>query len=894
LFALRYSVTVKGKKEVLAKRGPYLVLPNHIGFTDPPNVYVHLWPLFRFRPVANEINFSDPILGTIAAIMRTIKVPDMDRASADAHKRAADAANRIAEALKKGDNVLLWPSGRLTRDGVERLGGARAVSDVLAMVPEATVVLVRTRGLWGSWFSWAYRGPLQPVLGMMLRGWLILISNLWFFTPRRKLTLTVEAFTATERPEATREAINKWLEAWYEADTASPNVAEAVQNEQIRDSQEHVPTPDAGASVWPGEVPTFVPYHFLLGSRSYDFPPPHADAQLDLSAVKAEVKQTVADLIAEKIKRPLTEAENRPETTFLDLGIDSLDGMDITLHVEQRFGFAGDQVPQSIGQLWALGAGLAVRGAAKPPPKVWFKPPVEKGGIGILGDTVPEAFVRRCLLHPKDAAAADDIAGVVTYERLLLGARLLSERFRKFPEPNVGLMLPASVAGDVALLALHLAGKLPVVLNWTTGPANLDHAVKLMGLNRVVTSKAFIDRTHLSVPGVELVFLEEVRKTIGKLEGLRALLRQRFFPTLAKAFALRHAIHDPNAPAVVLFTSGSEKAPKAVPLTHANVLSNMKMTIPALDVTRRDTVLGFLPLFHSFGHTVTSLLPLLAGIKTLHHPDPTDAGGLVRKIAAYKPTLIAGTPTFMGYILDKAQPGDLDSLRLLVVGAEKCPEAIFQKAKRLAPNAEVVEGYGITECAPIVTFNPPGATKPGTIGKPPPEVSVRILDVDTHELVPQGQMGMMEVSGPNVFPGYIGHDGPSPLKDDDGKRWYVTGDLVAMDPDGYIVFHGRLKRFLKAGGEMISLPALEEPFAKLYPPTEDGPRVAVEGIETPDGRNVVLFTTVDVSLRDANAVLQKEGFRGVMRLDGVKKVDKIPVLGTGKTDYKVLRAMLTD
>jgi long-chain-fatty-acid--[acyl-carrier-protein] ligase len=173
-------------------------------------------------------------------------------------------------------------------------------------------------------------------------------------------------------------------------------------------------------------------------------------------------------------------------------------------------------------------------------------------------------------------------------------------------------------------------------------------------------------------------------------------------------------------------------------------------------------------------------------------------------------------------------------------------------------------------------------------------VELRVLDVDSGQPVPQGSMGLLEVSGPNVFPGYIGHDGPSPLKHENGQTWYVTGDLVAIDPDGYITFHGRLKRFLKAGGEMISLPALEEPFAKLYPPTEDGPRVAVEGVETPDGRNVVLFTTEDITLKDASAVLQKEGFRGVMRLDGVKKVDKIPVLGTGKTDYKVLRGMLTD
>jgi len=152
---------------------------------------------------------------------------------------------------------------------------------------------------------------------------------------------------------------------------------------------------------------------------------------------------------------------------------------------------------------------------------------------------------------------------------------------------------------------------------------------------------------------------------------------------------------------------------------------------------------------------------------------------------------------------------------------------------------------------------------------------------------------MLLVSGPTVFPGYLGEAVESPFRELGGKRWYVTGDLAALDGEGYIVFHGRLKRFLKAAGEMISLPALEEPFTRLYPPTDEGPRVAVEGVELPAGeRRVVLFTIEDVSLRDANALLVQEGFRGVMRLDAVQKVAKLPVLGTGKMDYKALRAMI--
>jgi long-chain-fatty-acid--[acyl-carrier-protein] ligase len=270
-----------------------------------------------------------------------------------------------------------------------------------------------------------------------------------------------------------------------------------------------------------------------------------------------------------------------------------------------------------------------------------------------------------------------------------------------------------------------------------------------------------------------------------------------------------------DARAVILFTSGSEKAPKAVPLTHRNILSNQRGALAVLGATRRDVVLGFLPVFHSFGFTMTGLLPLLAGVRVLHHPDPTDASGLARKIAAYKPTLLVGTPTFVGHILERARPGELDSLRLIIVGAEKCPPGLFEKCRQVAPRAQLLEGYGVTECSPVVAVNRPEANRPGTVGQPLPGVDVRVVDVETGGVLPPGKMGILLVSGPSVFPGYLGEE-TSPFVERDGKRWYVTGDLAEIDADGFIYFRGRLKRFLKAGGEMISLPALEEPFARLY------------------------------------------------------------------------------
>lgn len=862
LLSLRYKVKIVGAEAVLTRPGPYLIMPNHPAFVDPPNLLVRLWSIFRMRPLLLETNFQNPLFAPLAWLLRGIKMPDIVKASAEDKRRAEEAVGEVIAALRRGENVILWPSGRLTRDGSERLGGARTAADVLAAVPNCTVVLARTRGLWGSMYSWA-DGPPSLIRGF-LRGLGLWIANLFLFAPRRRVTVTLEAFRPEERPQPTREQVNKWLDKWYNADT-------------------------------PREEPTFVPRHFLFGPRTHTYPPPVAEKQeFDLSKVKPETKVVVAQFVEEKLKRPLAPDENVAEMTFLQLGMDSLDAMEVSLAVEQRFGFGSDTVPTTLGGLWAIAEGIAQNAPPKPPPAGWFDPPADSAALTILGETISAAFLNQAALRRKQVIAADDLAGGVTYEKMIVAAWAMSAKFRTIDAPNVGLMLPASVACDLAFLGLHLAGKLPVVLNWTTGPGNLAHAVKLMGLTHVVTSKAFVDRTHVQVPGVQFIFLEDVRAAMSKLGLLRRLYSVKWFAGWVKSTLLKRVSSDPHKPAVVLFTSGSEKAPKAVPLTHANIIADQRGCLEALKIDRNNSALGFLPMFHSFGLTVTGLLPLFVGVRVVHHPDPTDSGALVRKIATYKPTLLAGTPTFISYILERAKPGDLDSVRIIVVGAEKAPPSLFEKARQTAPNAEVLEGYGITECAPVVSVTRPGQPHRGTIGPPIPGVELCVTDLETGAVLPPGQMGMLHVAGPNVFPGYIGHDGPPPFADIGGKKWYVTGDLAAINENGEVVFHGRLKRFLKASGEMISLPALEEPFGRKYPPTDTGPRVAVEGVETPDGRRVVLFTTEPITLRDANALLQSEGHRGVMRLDDVRQVEKIPTLGTGKTDYKVLRAMITE
>ena len=303
----------------------------------------------------------------------------------------------VIAGLKRGENFIMWPSGRVERTGVEILGGARALTDILQAVPEATVVLVRTTGVWGSMFSWAPTAKQPQLTSLLFKGLGLLLANFLVFAPRRHVDVTVEKLDRSQLPELQRDKINPWFEQWYNSKGQSR--------------------------------PIFVPYHLLFGPRTWDFPKPAGMSTVDLGNVKLETKEAVNHLIADKLHRPLAPEEQRPETTLDQLGLDSLDRMDVMLQVEQRFGFTGDQVPINLGQIWALAAGLVEKGPPKPPPAAWFNSVADQTPLNVRGDTIPAAIVNRALAVASDVVAADDLAGAMTYERLLVGALLMAKRF---------------------------------------------------------------------------------------------------------------------------------------------------------------------------------------------------------------------------------------------------------------------------------------------------------------------------------------------------------------------------------------------------------------------------------------------------------------------------------
>jgi long-chain-fatty-acid--[acyl-carrier-protein] ligase len=622
LVSLRYRVVVHGAEQIRGLQGGILILPNHCGYIDPVLLLTILWHSLHPRPMLLESSFRNPLLHPLLKLLNAVRVPDLDRPSVEARQRARQTVTEVFEGLRRGENHILWPSGRAQRDGVERLGGAEAATEVLRAVPQAEVVLVRTRGIWGSMFSYAFTGNQPPLMRRLGIGLILMLANLLWFMPRRQVDITLERLDRRRLPELEREKVNRWLEEWY--------------------------------NVGGPEKPIFVPYHFLFGPRTYRFPRPPSLAAPVTTPEKPEIRTAIAEILADHLRRPLAADELRPETTLDQLGLDSLKRMDLMLDIEQRFGFSGEQTPLTVGQLWALAEGMTEKGQPMPPPPAWFRPSSDERTVDVLGGTVGEAYIARALANPRAVAAADERAGVVSHRRLLVGTVALSRCFQRISAHAVGLLLPASVACDMSFFALQLAGKLPVILNWTTGPANLDHAARLMALSHVISSRQFRDRLGLEITDVQYLDMEELLRDISWFERACSLLVILFFPGRIRSAIPRPS---PDEPAVVLFTSGSEKTPKAVPLTHRNLLSNHRGGVAVLGPTRHDSLLGFLPMFHSFGLTVTGLIPLLGGVRVVHHADPTDATGLARKVAAYKPTILVGTPTLVDRLFGTAQPG---------------------------------------------------------------------------------------------------------------------------------------------------------------------------------------------------------------------------------------------
>jgi len=445
---------------------------------------------------------------------------------------------------------------------------------------------------------------------------------------------------------------------------------------------------------------------------------------------------------------------------------------------------------------------------------------------------------------------------------------------------RVGVLLPSSAGAVVTFFSLHAFGRVPTMLNFTAGIRNLKAACKLAGVKRILTAHRFIDQGKLDdlidalQADHEIVYLEDVRAKIG--------VADKAFAALAGAFPRRfRAPLNPMDPGVILFTSGSFGAPRGVMLSHGNLLANVDQIAAHIDLDPAWTMFNPLPVFHCFGLTAGALLPIFSGIKAFQYPSPLHVKQIPPLIKDTGADVLFATDTFVNQYARSAEPGELSGLKFVVCGAERVRDETHNLvAERFGP-VPLLEGFGATEASPVIAVNQPSDNRRGTVGTVVPGIEIRLEPV---EGIPIG--GRLYVRGPNIMAGYLNEaGGVDPPKD----GWHDTGDVVDLDPDGYVRILGRVKRFAKIGGEMVSLSAAEDLAAGLWP---DARHAVISMQDARKGERLVLVTDrLDAGVSDLVAHAQALGAPELAVPRRIVRVPEIPVLGTGKTDYVAIQRM---
>jgi acyl-[acyl-carrier-protein]-phospholipid O-acyltransferase/long-chain-fatty-acid--[acyl-carrier-protein] ligase len=472
----------------------------------------------------------------------------------------------------------------------------------------------------------------------------------------------------------------------------------------------------------------------------------------------------------------------------------------------------------------------------------------------------------------------------LTYTGLVRAAFVLGRKLAAMTaeRERVGVLLPSSAGVVVTFFGLHAFGRVPVMLNFTAGVRNIKAAVEAAGVKRILTARRFTEQAKLEdliaelATMAEITWLDDIRASIGtadKLFGLAAGLAPRQFRTATKA----------TDPGVILFTSGSFGAPKGVLLTQGNLVANTVQIATHIALDPNWVMFNPLPTFHCFGLTGGALLPLLTGMKAFQYPSPLRTKEIPPLLKDAKASILLTTDTFLNQYARAGEPEDFSTLQFIVCGAEKVREETHQLFNERFGGIPVLEGYGATEAAPVIAVNQPDHNRPGTVGRLLPGQEIRLEKVDG---IPRG--GRLYVRGPNVMAGYVDPANPNGVDPLPGG-WHDTGDVVELDADGSVRILGRVKRFAKIGGEMVSLTAVEGIAEAVWPEH----RHAVVAIpDMKKGERLVLVTDrTDAEVASLAAWARRHGAPELAVPKKILKVAEVPVLGTGKTDYVAIQRM---
>lgn len=493
-------------------------------------------------------------------------------------------------------------------------------------------------------------------------------------------------------------------------------------------------------------------------------------------------------------------------------------------------------------------------------------------------------FIEIAKKQGEKMAYIDRTAGrEVTYSRALIASLLLKNEFKKYDKGFLGVMIPTSAGCGLTILGSLMSGRTPVMINYSTGAEdNCRYAQEKCDFKTIVTSKALLKK--IDCPHVDgMVYIEDIMAGLGTLKKIKAAAISKLPAATIKKMV---AGNSDQQDVVILFTSGSEKDPKAVELTHRNIVSNVESISQRYNLNENDIFLANLPYFHVFGLTANLWAPLYHGMTIVSYANPLDYKKICEIVRDDKPTLMVGTPSFFWGYLRKSEPGDFASLRLALCGADKCPDALREGFME-KHNMVLYEAYGTTETAPGISGNAEGMNKPGSVGLPFEGVQIRIEHYQTGEECEVGENGKILVKGDLVMKGYFNDFEETSLHIRRG--WYDTGDMGNLDEEGYLWHVGRLKRFVKIGGEMVSLIRVENALEKYLP--NDVLCCVVDVPDAIKGARIVAAITAPIEekkiLKKMGSDLPKIALPKIFTV-----LEELPKMGSGKIDFRTVTLMV--
>lgn len=473
----------------------------------------------------------------------------------------------------------------------------------------------------------------------------------------------------------------------------------------------------------------------------------------------------------------------------------------------------------------------------------------------------------------------------VTYSKALIGALILSKKFKKYEEGFIGIMIPTSAGSALATVGALMSGRVPVMINYSTGAeVNARYAQSKCNFRTIITSRALLEK--INCPVVEgMVMLEDIMASITTAEKLSAALKSKL-----PAGLLLNMIHkgSEDESAVILFTSGSEKDPKAVQLSHKNIASNIENFGNYVNIYDNDVLLANLVFFHVFGLTVNLWVTFFYGLTMVCYANPLDFQTICKIAKEEKPTIMVGTPSFFWGYLHKSEPGDFKTLRIMVSGADKCPDAL-REGYMEKHGVTLLEGYGATETSPVISVNTPEFNRPGSTGRVIPGVKVKVENFETGEECKAGEVGKIMVKGDSVMKGY--YNDPDITAEAITDGWYNTGDMGYFDAENYLWHAGRFKRFVKIGGEMVSLVKVENTLEKHLPTGVSC--CVVDVADEMRGSSIIATVTIEVNKSE---ILKKMGdeLPNIALPKHFIVIRELPMMSSGKIDFRSVTAIVQD